>query len=293
MAMGGYGPPLDRLLTIREEPGFGFVWNDYLALGIGPEHVPDLIRMATDPDLDEASSQSPEVWAPVHAWRALGQLRAEAAAAPLMEILFHRSENERDDWASENLPTALGMIGPVAISAAAAIFEDESRGRFTRIDAARVLSAIGLEHPEARDQCVATLSRSLERAEWHDLALNAFVVCELIALDAKEAAGVIERAYAGDFVDDSISGSWHDVWHDLDLEGEPPPRTERKHRPDFGLLPNLLDAFELYENEPPPPSDSPGGWQPVEVRTPEERKDRNKARQKLEQKVKGKKGKKR
>jgi hypothetical protein len=42
-----YPPPLDQLLTL------GNLWQmseqpDYLALGFGPEHIPELIRLATD-----------------------------------------------------------------------------------------------------------------------------------------------------------------------------------------------------------------------------------------------------
>jgi HEAT repeat protein len=38
-----------------------------------------------------ADQNSMEVWAPVHAWRALGQLRAEEAIKPLREYLLDSS----------------------------------------------------------------------------------------------------------------------------------------------------------------------------------------------------------
>ena len=79
MTDANYPPPLDRLLTYGD-PGFQnrAEWPNYVEMfQLGPEHVPDLIRMATDADLNEADTDSPEVWAPLHAWRALGQLRAE------------------------------------------------------------------------------------------------------------------------------------------------------------------------------------------------------------------------
>lgn len=77
MTSDSYPPPVDKLLTfgdcrkLPERP-------NYLELGLGPEHIPALIRMATSEELNHADSESSEVWAPVHAWRALGQLRAEA-----------------------------------------------------------------------------------------------------------------------------------------------------------------------------------------------------------------------
>ena len=94
-----YEEPVARLLVLgdvrteRERP-------DYLGLGLGREHVPELIRMATDPDLNHGDSNSPDVWAPLHACRALGELRAEEAIEPLL-LLF---DDEDDDWMLEELP---------------------------------------------------------------------------------------------------------------------------------------------------------------------------------------------
>ena len=44
-------------------------------------------RLASDPVLDGAGSDSTEVWAPVHARRVLGQLRAEESVLPLLAVL--------------------------------------------------------------------------------------------------------------------------------------------------------------------------------------------------------------
>ena len=63
-------------------------WPDYMKLGLTKEHIPDLIRMAIDNDLHHAEEESAEVWAPVHAWRTLGQLGAKEAAQPLESFRF-------------------------------------------------------------------------------------------------------------------------------------------------------------------------------------------------------------
>jgi Protein of unknown function (DUF1186) len=284
--MGKYGPPVDQFLNRLEQPRLMPDWPDYLAEGFGPEQIPDLIRMATDPELNEGDSESLEVWAPVHAWRTLGQLRAESAVGPLIEMLAGRSEAGSDDWASEELPIVLGMIGPAALPGARALLEDESIVHYAKTAAGRVLEEAGKRHPEARDECVAILSRGLERAESNQPFVNGFLVGNLLDLRANEAAGVIERAYAGGFVDDTIVGTWYEVWHELDLEGEPPPETERQ----FSLFGGPRGTSPAMPSLPRQPRDSP---EPIASRTPEQRKDRNKARQKLEKKVKGKKSKKR
>ncbi len=77
-----YTDPVAKLLTYgevgtltRREP-----WSDYGELGFTEEHIADLIRMATDPDLHLSPQDSAEVRAPVHAWRALARLRAVGSA---------------------------------------------------------------------------------------------------------------------------------------------------------------------------------------------------------------------
>jgi hypothetical protein len=296
--MGTYGPPVDQFLNRNEDPVLWRDWPDYLGLGIGPEHIPDLIRMATDPELNDADFESREVWAPVHAWRTLGQLRAEAAVAPLIEMLADLTDEGSDDWAFDELPRALGMIGPAAIPGAAGLLEDESAQWAARSAAGRVLEEVGTRYPEAREECVAILTRTIERAGSNPPDLNGFLVDHLMNLRAREAAGVIERAFAGGFVDESIVGTWYDVWHELDLEGEPPTRPERPRFADRGAEDDWPDDFDEgaeddWPDEPPHEPKVRYSWEPIESRTPEERKDRNQARKKLEQKLKGKKGKKR
>jgi hypothetical protein len=45
MSTTTYIPPVDKLLTLgKAEPVISDNWPNYLELGIGPEHIPDLIR---------------------------------------------------------------------------------------------------------------------------------------------------------------------------------------------------------------------------------------------------------
>lgn len=282
--MEGYAPPVDQLAGVGEPSRGTGNWLDYRAMGIGPDDVPELIRMVADPRWDLMPSDTAGVWASLHAWRALGQLGAEAAVPALAELLADQAGEDWSDWVTEEVPVVLGMIGPAAIPEMASRLERDEKGVYKLIDFATALKEIALRHPEVRGGCIAILSRVLDRGGRNDPTLNGFLVCDLVDLRATEAADVIERAFAGEFVDDSVMGTWYDVWHDLELEGEPPPKTER-------LYHLALDPFI----EPPPVFQGAArfGWQPVERRTPVERKDRNKARQKLEKKAKGKKGKRR
>ncbi len=217
-----YPLPVDKLLTFGDCRHF-IGWPNYLELGLGSQHIPDLIRMATDDELNWADSDSLEVWAPIHAWRALGQLRAEVAIEPLMR-LFH--ELEESDWAREELPEVYGMIGPAAIPALGAYLADPSHDLFPRATAASSLEEIGKRHPAARDECVAALTRQLERFTENDPELNAFLIVNLLGLHARESAPVMERAFAADRVEEFIVGDWEDVQVALGLE-----------KPDEDLMP--------------------------------------------------------
>src|SRR3990170_1588066 len=128
MSTTDYPPPLDKLVTYGDCRELRD-WPNYLELGFQAEHVPDLIRMAADERWNECPSDSLEVWAPVHAIRVLGQLKAEEAIEPLIR-LFH--QYEVDDWIPIELPTVLSMIGPSAIPALKTYLADESRDEYQR-----------------------------------------------------------------------------------------------------------------------------------------------------------------
>jgi hypothetical protein len=210
-----YTEPVSKLLTMGDCRGQA-EWPDYLALGLGPEHVADLIRMVEDEGLNRADSDSLEVWAPIHAWRALGQLGAEAAVEPLLGRLWRIDELE-DDWVGEEIPVVLGMIGPAAVPKLAEYLADLQRGLWARVAVGHALAEVGQRHADARDDCVAALSGVLDGFADHDPSLNGFLISYLVDLKAVEAAPQMESAFAADCVDISILGDWEDAQIELGL----------------------------------------------------------------------------
>lgn len=204
-----YSPVLDPLLAYGECQ-VGKEWQDYLASGLTAEQIPELIEMATDEELYFGEPDSPEVWAPTHAWRALGQLRAEAAILPLMGLLY-RIEDEDDDWVGDELPIVFGMIGPKAIPALQDYLGNKFNRVFARVAAAAGLGEIGVRHPASRDQCVSVLTGQLEEFMGNDPTVNTFVVDALVELRAVESAPAMARAFEADQVDVSIMGDWEEV----------------------------------------------------------------------------------
>jgi hypothetical protein len=207
----------EREQTIPEE------WPDYRALGIEGEHIPDLIQMATDEALIEAEVESTEYWAPMHAWRTLGQLRAVEAVEPMLGLFDKLDE---DDWAPLELPVVLGMIGPAALPALAAYLADLSHTVSSRISASNSIEEIGEWWPEGRGECIAILAEQLGRFEKSEREMNGYLVSALVLLKAREVAPVIERAFeegAVDWIED-----WDEVQIGLGLKAAKEKTTQKK-----------------------------------------------------------------
>lgn len=225
MTTDNYAPPVSRLLSLGDAHG-GRGWPNYRALGLGPEHIPDLIRMALDEDLHWADPDSDEAWAPIHAWRALGQLRAEEAVEPLLQLLWWIDEYDYD-WIADELPNVFGLIGAPAIPPLAEYLADDGHPLWARLAAAGGLSEIGQRHPEARSDCIAALTTTLERFDELSPDLNGFLISYLADLDAVAAAPLIKRAFDADRVAEEVMGDWMDVQAALGL-------IEREARPWLG-----------------------------------------------------------
>ena len=228
-----YADPVARLLDyggcdIRrtDEP-----WPDYLELGFSEEHVPELIRMATDDDLNNADQDSVKVWAPLHAWRTLGQLQAVEAAKPLVR-LFERLRH--DDWLPTELRKAFSLIGPTSIPAIAEFMADRGIEEICRISVPACLEQLAQDHPDHRDECVGVLAHQLSFYATNGTDLNAFLVLSLANLKATEAIDVIRKAFAADCIDLTLQGDVEDVEIAMGLRAvrDTPP-------PDVSLIPGL------------------------------------------------------
>jgi hypothetical protein len=213
-----YDLPVAKLLSLGAPPEFS-PRLDYLALGLTEEHVPELIRILQDEDLNQADSESDEVWAPLHALRALGALHAVAAVDPLVAML-PRVDDYGEAWILDEFPHIFKQIGAAAIPALVNFLADEQRGMWARAAAADSLAAIGQDYPERRGTCVAALTAALQHFQTQPEELNGTIINALVDLNAVEAASVMEAAYRANRVDISIVGDWEDAQIELGLLDE-------------------------------------------------------------------------
>src|SRR4051794_26593069 len=192
----------------------------------GQATVRPLIEMAVDEKLHNADSDSPEVWAPVHATQLLGELGAPEAIEPLLPLF----DWVDDDYLAETLPEAFGGIGAPAVAPLRALLFDRGKNVWARARAAESLGKIGQGHPETRSDVVSALVACLDPVESQvpeDELLNGVVISELLDLRAVEAAPAIRQAFKQNRVDTSIV----DLNNALEDLGLPPEHSVGAGRP--------------------------------------------------------------
>ncbi len=211
-----YPPPVASLLTIGDPHTEG-VETRVAALGLSQEHVPDLVRMAVDPELNEASGESREVWAPLHALRVLKGLDAAAFVVDLMPLV----EFDDGDWVRQELPKLFGRIGQAALAPLGAYLDDRSHSEWGHSLAVRALGEIGQQHAELRDEVVALLSAMLHNAEQYEELACSFAMDALVELEAVEGLPAIRHAFELDKIDPMMRGPWGAIVDQIGGELDP------------------------------------------------------------------------
>ncbi len=220
-------------------------WLDYLQFGFTQEDIPDLIDLMTDPAFDKADDDS--FWVPLHAWRILGQLRAEQAVQSLVEMFDVFEEND-DDWAIEEIPEVMGLIGASAIPALTECLQDESKKEFVRVYAIDSLAKIAKHHPECRKE-VLEVFRQYMRNPCKDIeTANGLLISNLIDLKATELIDEIKFLFEQDCVDFSVAGDFENVEISLGLRTERvTPKPGYFSLLDSGNDNNWLDEIPIVE----------------------------------------------
>lgn len=234
MAQMEYTGAVAKLLKIGlpQEAVGPDTWIDYQKeYGLNQADIDELIRLATDKDLyyQETEEDYPDeaMWAGVHAWRALGQLRAVQAAEPLLNALKWGD----DDYLLNDFPKIFGLMGPGVIPPLTrAMQENNSDYSVTANTAVDALEKVAKNYPEARDEVIGIMLEQLKLFDKNDRALNGFLINSLTNLKAEQALPLIEEAFNQDKVDDSIL-RWHSVQYEFGLiDKEEHDRLEEEFR---------------------------------------------------------------
>lgn len=197
-----YSTNVDKLLSYGE---FSYgTWPNYLELGFTLEDVPALLQLIKDEEQlwDE---EEPARSAFYHAWRTLGQLKAEAAIFPLLQSLAD------DDWSSEETPKIFGLIGEKAIFPLKDYLfnpqiDDDLKG--TIITA---FEEIVKNCPALKEQCIAIVCEYLPQITEYQSSLAGCIVSALMDWAAKDKIDIIREAFQHDYVDISVVGDIEEV----------------------------------------------------------------------------------
>jgi hypothetical protein len=199
--------------------------------------------------LDETSDETEDAlyWAaPVHAWRTLAQLKAEAAIDPLIGVIRRWGDDLNwGEWIIEEIPQVFGQIGAAALPALSDYLADTTQPDSCLEIAISCIAQIGIQHPEQRESCAAILTHELEAYADRDPEFNAYLVTALAAdLKAVEAAPVIEQAFNAQKVDEAFIGDWDEaqVYLGLKTREEVP---QKRFSPTFSeVLRSTRQPFE-------------------------------------------------
>ncbi|PZV00187.1 MAG: hypothetical protein DCF32_18010 [Leptolyngbya sp.] len=232
MSISTYEPPVAELLSYGEAEGnTSKDWPNYVQdLGLTAEHVPALIQMVQDEQLwelfmgnfdkqddftDAGILPEEALWAPIHAWRSLGQLQAIEAIEPLAQVL----QQHDLDWCWEELPQVFGLMGAGALAPLEDLLSTkiDYNNKITLVEG---FGAIVKAFPDLRDRTVEALTRQLSQFKNHHRTVNGALIAQLLDLKATEAVPVMEAAYEAKKVDEMFVGSWARVQIDLGLKQE-------------------------------------------------------------------------
>jgi len=232
-----------RILLKLGEADRSGSWPDYLQYGFDETDVPDLLNLISDESLDQADSKSSEVWAPLHAWRTLGQLGSSTAITTLI-AMFDRLHD--DDWALSELSRVMGMLGEPAIAPLADFFHDTRQKEFARVLAMDGLAEIAKRQPDSRGQIIQVYQSYMQKPDRLACTLNGLLIGRLLDLNAREAIADIRKFFAKDCVDITCAGDLEEVEIELGFRHE-----RSTPKPDYRQLYGLdpLPAPEITEQD--------------------------------------------
>src|SRR3990167_1921665 len=183
-------------------PSSGHKWPDYVQeYGLDASDIPDLITYITDKTFLDSRPSSRKFWAPLHAWRALGQMQAEAALAPLLQQMPELLE---DDYAVAEIPVVLGMLGPAAIEPAYTLLCAADEDETLRIMGLDTLTEVAKRHPQEKARVLALYDRYLDSPDPAATGLNSLLVLQLAELGALDFWPRVVPLFEQGWVDETL-----------------------------------------------------------------------------------------
>lgn len=200
-------PKVAPLLTLGEPNGKP--WPNYIEqYGLGHDDVPALIDLLTDESFNEFDHDQIEVWAPLHAWRCLGQLESRQAIMPLIQSMRFLHD---DDSALCEISKVFALIGPAAIDALEERWRQPAESEYIHVMVMDALAEIALAHAGSRTRVTDIFQAYMIKPNTAAKGLNGCLIGQLIELRATELIEDIRHLFSLECVDLFCVGDLEDV----------------------------------------------------------------------------------
>ncbi|WP_008318798.1 hypothetical protein [Leptolyngbya sp. PCC 6406] len=209
-------------------------WPNYIEIaGLTINHIPELITLVQDDVIwqlwldDEAAAEAFQAnypdrdpdkafFAPIHAWRALGQLQVLEAVPVLAQVLSRYDL----DWCWEEIPWALSLMGPDAIAPLLTTIANPEISGESKVFLVETFDHLVTLFPESRDACIAGAMEVLANYEENIPAVNGNLCVFMVQNKVVEAADLLEAAHSKNCVDIHFIGTWATVQVELGLKSK-------------------------------------------------------------------------
>jgi hypothetical protein len=178
-------------------------WPDYVGqLSLIEEDILELIEIVENSNLAMVSTGcSIEDCAPMHAWRALGQIGALGAVKPLFQALINQ-KNDEAFWYAIELPEVIRLIGLHSINIITSFLNENSDIEWNyQLIVVQSLVNVALANPESREHVISIITHFLEDYKTNYSSHNACLIKELSRLEAKKVSTLVRNIISEDEID--------------------------------------------------------------------------------------------
>lgn len=208
-------PPAVADLYTHPQPNWDG-WPDYISeYNLTAEHIPALIDIITDETHLFCFDGEFAADVVIHAYRALGQLKAAEALPAMIGLYKYEPEDILGNHFTEDLPQAIQMIGASGLPYLKDLLVSTDNGYWGQAIATDMISQIGHEHPDLRADCIEIIATQLQLYRQHDSDFNSDLILALVRMKAVEMSGLVKSVYAADRVNRFAIGDWEDLQTEL------------------------------------------------------------------------------
>jgi len=192
-------------------------WHDYLQYGFDSKDIEVLLAIVKQNNVLALKEDDDEIWAPIHAWRVLGQLGDDEIVEPLIDLLNQFAQSD-DDWSIQDFPKVFAMIGSSAITSLKQFLYLRTNEEYARVIVNDALAAIYIKDKSVRAEIIDAYNHYLQSPDERAYDLNGLIIANIMDMKITELFEPIAGLFAGNMVDDSICGNLSDVSRALGIK---------------------------------------------------------------------------